>query len=263
MNSNIKNRLGWSRNEQRNVNYNSRNNNRQCHRLPNFKIKRNGQRNNNGRNNRTANQNQRRQNPVENLIRNPVVVIPANHSATVNCQCHCATHAPPVVDSCISMYTTVPLIVYGNSLIAALSCGSTFTKIGKHVANVAIRNNCAQTTRVFDHHGVRKSVKMLSIPMGVRTGRTKPIECIVDRFAPPMGIILGLAGMKTLSYRITIDRVVADHHGPGASIDQQNRSLQSADSRRRQSEEDGFEEGDFIEALTEAELREIDNWEKE
>lgn len=251
MNQNIRNRLGWASNQRaHNNNYQRNHNGRTDHRLPNFKIQRTGQRNfrpNSANRTRRAGY----QIPAANPVANGVVPIP--------CQCRYTPPAPPVLEACVSMCATVPLIMYNTRVTAALSSGSTFTKVGKHIANLAIRNNCLQASRVFEYQGVRKTIRILTIPMGARTGRTKPIECIIDKFAPPMGIILGLAGMKTLSYRIMVDRVVAEHHGPGASEAQQN---QSARSQMQPINEESHE-GDFIEALTEAELREIDNWEKE
>lgn len=82
---------------------------------------------------------------------------------------------------------------------------------------------------------------------------------------PAMGINLGLAGLKTISYRITVDRVVAQHHGPGASIAQQLTSARSIEQPQERDpiQEEPFEEDDVIEALTEAEMREMANWARE
>lgn len=159
------------------------------------------------------------------------------------------------------MFTSIPIIFYDRKIRAALSCGSTFTKIGKDVANLAISNGCGQRRKTFEYNGGRRTIRTLIIPMGVRTGRMKPIECIIDRFAPSKGIILGLAAMKALSYRIMIDRTVAQHHG--AIADQPSANDHNAEESVEVRREEEFNEGDFIEALTEAEMREMENWERD
>lgn len=271
--SNVRDRLGWSNNNQKQVNkarQGKRNNNnntkRQCHRLPNFKVQRTSQQFNQSRNKRARNQ-QRKQNPTTA----PVAQEVARAALPVQsvCQCACCvsksqpSNSPPVVDAGITMFSSVPVLIYERKIRAAITSGCTFTKIGRDVASFAASKNCPQKTRIFENRGVRKQIKILVIPMGVRPGRTKPIECIVDRFMPPMGIHLGLAALKAASYRITVDRVVAQHHGPGASLAQQNICARSVENPQEPIQEEAFNEGDFIVALTEAEMREMKSWEEE
>lgn len=161
------------------------------------------------------------------------------------------------------MYATVPLLMYDRRVLAALSCGSTFSKIGKHLANIAIGKGCTQRSKVAEYNGRRRVVKVIVVPMGTRTGRIRPVECLIDAFTPPMGVILGLAGMKALGYRITVDRTVAEHHGPGESEAQQEVSAATVERAANPIIEEECVAEDFIMAMTEAEMREMENWERD
>ncbi|KAL5282727.1 hypothetical protein ACFFRR_005665 [Megaselia abdita] len=273
--NNVRNRVGWSNNPRNLVRnrlgWTNRNNipsgnNRKCHRLPNFKVQRSSQHSNQAQISNNPNQELRGNNSSQQTA--PVI---GGQPVQKVCSCHCAAKvnepkpaSVQKVDSCVSMCTTVPLIIYNRRIRAALATSSTYTKIERQVADLAIGNNCSQTTKIFEHRGIRKNVKILRIPMGVRPGRTKIIECIVDRSAPHMGITLGLAGLKALTYRIMVDRIVAQHHGPGASAAQQIDSAKSVEQPQEPIQEEAFNGGDVIEALSEVEMREMmQDWEND
>lgn len=160
------------------------------------------------------------------------------------------------------MFVTIPLLACGKRIMAALSCGSNFTRIGKELASTAIANGFPKKRKQVWFNNVKTTVQVITIMMGVRTGRMKPVDCVLDRTVPAMGAILGLRAMKALGYQITVDRIVAEHHGRGESIAQQNRSQRSLEPRE-EVPEIPFVEEDYIEALNEAERKEIESWEKE
>lgn len=163
------------------------------------------------------------------------------------------------VNSFQLMFATIPLFVCGRQITATLNSGTTITKVGQEVANMAITSGCYQRLKTFAFKDRAKTTNVLTIPMGTRMARLKAIECIVDKSVPPLGLILGLGAMKGLGYKIIVDRTIAEHHGQGASQAQQELSAKTVEARTESIQQIEFIEGDYIEAITEAEMREIEN----
>lgn len=99
-----------------------------------------------------------------------------------------------------------------------------------------------------------KRMECITIHMGTKIMRAKPIDCIIDASAPPKGIVLGLQAMTIIGYNLLIDEVATSHHETQRL--QVTRPLSNVEE---EIPEEPFQEEEFVLALTEAEKREIEN----
>lgn len=157
------------------------------------------------------------------------------------------------------MFCTIPVFLCYRKIKAALNSGSNLTKIGEEIANIAIANGFEKKTKTFFNRTVQKTVNVVTVPIGTRIARMRLIECVIDPTTPPMGVVLALPAMKSLGYKIVVDRTVAEHHGAGESSEQHNQSRRSQEEVEGEAADEPFIMEDFIEAMTEAEMREIEN----
>lgn len=191
---------------------------------------------------------------------------PSNSKPESSCHCACQSRNAVVptynrnTGNINIMLATIPVFLCHRKIRAALSSGSSLTKIGEQVADIAISNGCVQKTKTFYNNGAQKTVKVVTAPIGTRMPRMRFVECVIDPTAPPMGIMLGLPAMKALGYKIVVDRTVAEHHGAGESQAQRDQSSRSQDQEEDDVPEEPFNKEDFIISISEAEMREIENY---
>lgn len=153
-----------------------------------------------------------------------------------------------------SMFVTIPLYLFCRRFTAAVDCFTGMTKIGREVAQMAIANGYAKKSQMLTVGQSEKRVEFMTIHMGTKVMRLKPIDCVIDASAPPRGIIIGLQAMAILGYRLLIDEVPASHH----EAQRLNIPRQQAQNPENIPEEP-FQEEEFVMAITESERKEIEN----
>lgn len=158
----------------------------------------------------------------------------------------------PAEEDAVSMFVTVPLYLFNRRFTAAVDCFTGRTKIGKELAELAISNDFAQKTKLVTFGGTEKRVQYITIHMGTRITRLKPVDCVIDDKIPPRGIIIGLRALASIGYRLQVDGVLASHHESRRQV----RPHQQA-SIPMEIPEEPFQEEAFIDALSEAEIKEI------
>lgn len=119
---------------------------------------------------------------------------------------------------------------------------------------MAIANGYAKKSRIVTMGQTEKRVEFITIHMGTKIMRLKPIDCVIDALAPPRGIIIGLQAMAILGYRLLIDEVPANHH-ESQRLPVARKQVHDPDNIP----EEPFQEEEFVMAVTEAERKEIEN----
>lgn len=154
------------------------------------------------------------------------------------------------------MFATIPLYLFCKRYKATIDMRSSLTKVGEDVAKTAMANGYSIKEKTLILGNTRKMVKVVTIMLGTRMERLKPIECIVDNFTPTGGVVLGLCAMATLGYRLVVDQVPAIHH----TVARKPITKCSMARAPATIPEEPFPEEEVIEALTDAERREIESW---
>lgn len=200
---------------------------------------------------------------VKRFVRRPKKQLdkpqPTSHCACKSKNITTSTYSNESSNNVNVMFCTIPIFLCFRKITAALNSGANLTKIGEEIANIAVANGFVKKTKTFFNRSIKKTVNVITMPIGTRVARMRPIECIVDPTTPPMGVVLALPAMKSLGYKIVVDRTVAEHHGSGESNEQRDLSRRTQEEIEEEATEEPFVKEEFIEAMTEAEMREIEN----
>lgn len=154
-------------------------------------------------------------------------------------------------------FLTIPVFLFCKKVTAALDTGCSLTKIGKDIANMAVANGFEIKEKTLVLGEMRKKVKIVTILLGTRMANLRPIECLIDRSAPPSGVIIGLRALSILNAQVLVDQIPAVHHAV-------TRKTPSARQRIEvpavEIPEEPFQEEDFVAAISAAERREMESW---
>lgn len=151
------------------------------------------------------------------------------------------------------MMVTIPLYMCCKKFTAVIDCFTTRTKIGIDVEKMAISKGYTKRSEIIRIGQMERRVEMITIHMGTNVMRLKPIDCVIDSTTPLNGVVLGLQALSNLGYCLTVDAVTASHRVIKNVIPKQQ-TKETEDYP-----EEPFIEELFIETLTEAEQREIEN----
>ncbi|KAL5274800.1 hypothetical protein ACFFRR_001073 [Megaselia abdita] len=90
-----------------------------------------------------------------------------------------------------SMYETVPLLVFCRRFTAVVNSGTSMTRIGSEIAARAVANGFEKKERLLVLGQTETRVQMITILLGTRMARLKPVDCLIDPVAHPLSITLG------------------------------------------------------------------------
>lgn len=121
-------------------------------------------------------------------------------------KCRCNKEQSKHRKSVPEMWVTIPILTCYQKVTAKVDTGRQLTRIGRAFWRMAKQNGSVEKDIPMRSTSKSKVMKMIVIPMGIRSNRMKRIECIVDEALPERAIVLGMRAIKSLEYKMWVGR---------------------------------------------------------